>query len=108
VSLKTKNRTLKELDRSPEVGIVMGSDSDFEIMEETASVLKKFGVPYEMTVASAHRNPKKAAEFASSAHKRGNNNFYAPFMGGRCKFGSLFGISVRRCHRHFVGHPKFF
>jgi phosphoribosylamine---glycine ligase len=69
--LKIKNKTLKKPDRSPEVGIVMGSDSDFEIMEETASVLKKFGVPYEMTVASAHRNPKKTAEFACSAHKRG-------------------------------------
>jgi len=71
VSLKTGKKTLKGLDRPPEVGIVMGSDSDFEIMEETASVLKKFGVSYEMTVASAHRSPKRAAEFASLAHKRG-------------------------------------
>jgi len=69
--LKTGKKTLKGLDRPPEVGIVMGSDSDFEIMEETASVLKKFGVSYEMTVASAHRSPKRAAEFASLAHKRG-------------------------------------
>jgi phosphoribosylcarboxyaminoimidazole (NCAIR) mutase len=38
----------------PLVGIVMGSDSDLEIMKEAASVLKKFEVPYEMTVASAH------------------------------------------------------
>jgi phosphoribosylamine--glycine ligase len=71
VSLKTGKKTLKGLDRPPEVGIVMGSDSDLEIMEETASVLKKFGVSYEMTVASAHRSPKRAAEFASLAHKRG-------------------------------------
>ena len=69
--MKTGKKTLKGLDRPPEVGIVMGSDSDFEIMEETASVLKKFGVSYEMTVASAHRSPKRAAEFASLAHKRG-------------------------------------
>jgi len=69
--LKTGKKTLKGLDRPPEVGIVMGSDSDFKIMEETASVLKKFGVSYEMTVASAHRSPKRAAEFASLAHKRG-------------------------------------
>lgn len=69
--METGKETLKELDRPPEVGIVMGSDSDFEIMEETASVLKKFGVSYEMTVASAHRSPKRAAEFASFAHKRG-------------------------------------
>jgi len=69
--LKTGKKTLKGLDRPPKVGIVMGSDSDLEIMEETASVLKKFGVSYEMTVASAHRSPKRAAEFASLAHKRG-------------------------------------
>jgi phosphoribosylamine--glycine ligase len=69
--LETGKKALKELDRSPEVGIVMGSDSDLEIMEETASVLKEFGVTYEMTVVSAHRNPKRAADFASSAHKRG-------------------------------------
>ncbi|MEE8553121.1 MAG: 5-(carboxyamino)imidazole ribonucleotide mutase, partial [Desulfobacterales bacterium] len=58
-------------DRSPEVGIVMGSDSDLEIMEETAAILTKFGIPFEMTVASAHRSPKRAAEIASSARKRG-------------------------------------
>ncbi|MBW2327881.1 MAG: AIR carboxylase family protein, partial [Deltaproteobacteria bacterium] len=38
----------------------MGSDSDLKIMEEAASVLKQFGVSYEMTVASAHRSPKRA------------------------------------------------
>ena len=69
--MKTGKKDSKGLNRPPEVGIVMGSDSDLEIMEETASVLKKFGVSYEMTVASAHRSPKRAAEFASSAHKRG-------------------------------------
>ncbi len=65
------NKDLKQPDRLPEVGIVMGSDSDLNVMEETALVLKKFGIPYEMTVASAHRSPKKAVKFAASAHKRG-------------------------------------
>jgi len=69
--LKTEKKTIKKLDRSPEVGIVMGSDSDLEIMEETAAILTKFGIPFEMTVASAHRSPKRAAEIASSARKRG-------------------------------------
>ena len=69
--MKKGNKTLKQPDRLPEVGIVMGSDSDLNVMEETALVLKKFGIPYEMTVASAHRSPKKAAKFAASAHKRG-------------------------------------
>jgi phosphoribosylamine---glycine ligase len=55
----------------PLVGIVMGSDSDLEIMQEAASVLKKFEVPYEMTVASAHRSPQRASEYAKSAMERG-------------------------------------
>ena len=69
--MKTEIKASKGLDRSPEVGIVMGSDSDLEVMEETASVLKKFNISYEITVASAHRSPERAAEFASGAHKRG-------------------------------------
>ena len=69
--MKTEKKASKGLDRSPEVGIVMGSDSDLEVMEETASVLKKFNISYEITVASAHRSPERAAEFASGAHKRG-------------------------------------
>jgi phosphoribosylamine--glycine ligase len=40
-------------------------------MEETAAILTRFGIPFEMTVASAHRSPKRAAEIASSARKRG-------------------------------------
>ncbi len=57
--------------QKPLVGIVMGSDSDFEIMQEAASVLKKFGVPYEITVASAHRSPQRASEYAKTAMERG-------------------------------------
>ena len=69
--MKTGKKTLKQSGRPPEVGIVMGSDSDLKIMEEAASVLKQFGVSYEMTVASAHRSPQRAIKFATSAHKRG-------------------------------------
>jgi len=69
--LKKELKSLKQTDRLPEVGIVMGSDSDLSVMEETALVLQKFGIAYEMTVASAHRSPKKAAKLAASAQKRG-------------------------------------
>ena len=55
----------------PQVGIVMGSDSDLSVMEEAAAVLKEFGVPLEMTIASAHRSPARAEAFASSASGRG-------------------------------------
>ena len=53
------------------VGIVMGSDSDLGVMKATTAILKQFEVPYEITVASAHRSPERAAEFATSAWERG-------------------------------------
>ena len=56
---------------APKVGIVMGSDSDLNVMNEAAAILKKFGIPYKMTVASAHRSPERAARFASSARDVG-------------------------------------
>jgi phosphoribosylamine--glycine ligase len=57
--------------RRPQVGIVMGSDSDLGVMEETVAILRNFGVAFEITVASAHRTPRRAAEFAESARNRG-------------------------------------
>ena len=54
-----------------QVGIVMGSDSDLGVMESASDVLKDFGVAFEITVASAHRSPQRAAEWASSARERG-------------------------------------
>ena len=64
-------KALKRIEQPPKVGIVMGSDSDYKVMEETVAALKKFDILFEMTVASAHRSPEKAHEFASSARKRG-------------------------------------
>ncbi|TYT75272.1 phosphoribosylamine--glycine ligase [Desulfobotulus mexicanus] len=64
-------KAIEKQDRAPRVGIVMGSDSDLPVMMEVVSVLKKFDVPYEMTIASAHRTPEKAALFASSARGKG-------------------------------------
>src|SRR3990170_211903 len=62
---------MKIMEDKPLVGIVMGSSSDIEIMEEAAKVLKDFGIPYEMTIASAHRSPKRTTEYAKSAVERG-------------------------------------
>jgi phosphoribosylamine--glycine ligase len=58
---------------TPRVGIVMGSDSDLPVMQAAADLLKTFGIPYEMTVASAHRSPERAMRFASQARDRGLN-----------------------------------
>jgi phosphoribosylaminoimidazole carboxylase PurE protein len=55
----------------PLVGIVMGSDSDLPVMAEAAETLKKFGVPFEVRVSSAHRAPARTAEYARTARKRG-------------------------------------
>jgi 5-(carboxyamino)imidazole ribonucleotide mutase len=55
----------------PLVGIVMGSDSDLPIMKSAAEILEKFEVDFEMTVISAHRSPKRAIEYASTATERG-------------------------------------
>ena len=55
----------------PVVGILMGSDSDLPIMQEAAAMLQEFGIEYEMTIASAHRTPKKVLEYSQSAEKRG-------------------------------------
>jgi phosphoribosylaminoimidazole carboxylase PurE protein len=55
----------------PLVSIVMGSDSDFEIMRAAGTILEEFGIAYEMDVTSAHRSPDRTAEFARKARERG-------------------------------------
>jgi 5-(carboxyamino)imidazole ribonucleotide mutase len=55
----------------PLVGIVMGSKSDLDVMQQCADQLDELGVPYEMLVASAHRNPDRVHEWASTAGDRG-------------------------------------
>ena len=53
------------------VGIIMGSQSDLEIMEQAADFLKSLEIPYELTVVSAHRTPERMFEYAKSAKSRG-------------------------------------
>ena len=55
----------------PLVGIIMGSKSDMPTMEACTAQLDELGVPYELVIASAHRNPEKVHEWASSAADRG-------------------------------------
>ncbi len=58
-------------DGRPRVLIVMGSDSDLPVMQEAGRILSEFEVPFEMTVASAHRSPDRAAKYAREAEGRG-------------------------------------
>lgn len=55
----------------PIVGIVMGSDSDLSIMQDAAEILKRFDIPFELTVVSAHRTPARMVEYANKAIGRG-------------------------------------
>lgn len=61
----------QEIDAKPVVGILMGSDSDLPVMQAAADIFEMMNIPYEMTVASAHRTPERAANFASTAQQRG-------------------------------------
>jgi 5-(carboxyamino)imidazole ribonucleotide mutase len=56
---------------APLVGIIMGSQSDWETMRHADDVLTRFGIPHEKNVVSAHRTPSKMAEYASAAADRG-------------------------------------
>ena len=55
----------------PLVGIIMGSRSDWPVMEHAAQMLERLGVPYEAKVVSAHRTPKRLYDYASGAEARG-------------------------------------
>ena len=68
---KRPNQQRSNAPENPLVGIVMGSDSDLPVMQEALEVLTSFGIPAEITVASAHRSPKRVFEYASNASRRG-------------------------------------
>jgi phosphoribosylaminoimidazole carboxylase PurE protein len=53
------------------IGILMGSDTDFPVMSHAGDMLDKFGIPFEMEVLSAHRTPRQAHEYATTASSRG-------------------------------------
>lgn len=55
----------------PLIGIIMGSDSDLNVMQAASDVLKQFVIPHEVTVVSAHRTPHRMIEYAEKARERG-------------------------------------
>lgn len=54
-----------------QIGIIMGSDSDLEVMKDAAKVLEDFAIDFEITVVSAHRTPERMYEYAKTARERG-------------------------------------
>nr|VDG62521.1 phosphoribosylaminoimidazole carboxylase, catalytic subunit [Streptococcus thermophilus] len=55
----------------PQVGIIMGSDSDWDTVAPAAEILAEFGIPFEVGVVSAHRTPERMLAYAKDAHTRG-------------------------------------
>ncbi len=56
---------------APAIGIIMGSESDMNVMKGAAEMLQQFDIPYEMTIVSAHRTPDRMSEYAKQAQGRG-------------------------------------
>lgn len=57
--------------KKPLVGIIMGSDSDLKVMKDAAEVMEELGIPYELTIISAHRTPLRMIGYSTTARKRG-------------------------------------
>ncbi len=74
--------------QKPVVGIVMGSDSDWKLVRSATDILKKFDVPYEVRVISAHRTPDLAFKYASEAEERGLQVIIAA-AGGAAHLGGV-------------------
>jgi len=56
---------------TPQIGIIMGSDSDLPTMQQAVLVCEEFGLPHEVAIVSAHRTPERMVDYAQQAHLRG-------------------------------------
>jgi 5-(carboxyamino)imidazole ribonucleotide mutase len=85
----------------PWVLIIMGSDSDAEVMSQAAAALDEFGVPYEFTVASAHRSPERAKQIVADAEANGA----AVMIAGAGMAAHLPGVVASLTTRPVIGVP---
>ena len=83
------------------VGIIMGSKSDYPIMEEAAIVLKELGVSYDINIVSAHRTPEKMMSYSNNAHKNGIEVIIAGAGGA----AHLPGMVASNTHLPVIGVP---
>ena len=86
---------------TPLVGILMGSKSDWEIMQHAVQTLKGLGIPFEAHVASAHRTPDKVVAFCDAAEQRGLKVLIAAAGGA----AHLAGVCASRTHLPVLGVP---
>ncbi len=84
-----------------QVAVIMGSDSDLPVMKKAFSVLDDFGVSYAATIASAHRTPKKLAEFVENAEKDG----VVCFLAGAGMAAALPGVVASLTEKPVIGIP---
>src|ERR1019366_3063116 len=89
------------MNNSPKVGIIMGSKSDMNVMQDAADVLKELGVAYEITVVSAHRTPERMFNYAKSAADRGLKVIIAGAGGA----AHLPGMVASLTHLPVIGVP---
>ena len=83
------------------VAIVMGSDSDLEIMKKCAKKLDSFGIEWEMRIMSAHRTPKEACDFASNAKANG----FGTIVAAAGKAAHLAGVLAAHTTLPVIGVP---
>jgi len=86
---------------APRVGILMGSDSDWDVMASAAERLTALGVPHEVMVTSAHRAPQRTAAYASSARERG----LAVIIAGAGVAAHLAGVIAAHTTLPVIGVP---
>ncbi len=92
---------MEQTQTAPVIGILMGSNSDWEIMKNAALILKEFGVPFEARVVSAHRMPDEMFEYAETAAKRGIRAIIAGAGGA----AHLPGMLAAKCIVPVLGVP---
>ncbi|MCG8416037.1 MAG: 5-(carboxyamino)imidazole ribonucleotide mutase [Pseudomonadales bacterium] len=78
----------------PQVGIIMGSDSDLRVMQAAADILEQLQIPYELTIVSAHRTPDRMFEYARGAEQRGLKTIIAGAGGAAHLPGMVAALTV--------------
>lgn len=79
---------------NPQVGIIMGSDSDLRVMQAAADMLTQLEIPFEMTIVSAHRTPERMMEYAGAARDRGLQTIIAGAGGAAHLPGMVAALTI--------------
>jgi 5-(carboxyamino)imidazole ribonucleotide mutase len=87
--------------KNPEVGIIMGSQSDLKVMKEAANFLEEMNIPFELTIVSAHRTPQRMVNYAATARGRGLKVIIA----GACGAAHLPGMIAAMTSLPVIGVP---